>query len=137
MNMYTKDIKKPGKEIYFLNDDNIAFDKNRISCVAGFNAIASQEEFVEAYDEFGKVSSDLYALSGKTETSAATLDGKINAVSVAADAKFLPMTGGAIDHLSVSNGLTVHGLIDTDYVKTNSTGDITVRGEGKHGSIDI
>ena len=135
--MYTKDIKKPGKEIYFLNDDNIAFDKNRISCVAGFNAIASQEEFVEAYDEFGKVSSDLYALSGKTETSAATLDGKINAVSVAADAKFLPMTGGAIDHLSVSNGLTVHGLIDTNYVKTNSTGDISVRGEGKHGSIDI
>ena len=135
--MYTKDIKKPGKEIYFLNDDNVAFDKNCISCVAGFNAIASQKEFVEAYDEFGKVSSDLYALSGKTETSAATLDGKINAVSVAADAKFLPMTGGAIDHLSVSNGLTVHGLIDTNYVKTNSTGDITVRGEGKHGSIDI
>lgn len=47
------------------------------------------------------------------------------------------MSGGAVDHLSVSNGLTAHGLIDTDYVKTNSTGDITVRGANGHGSIDI
>ena len=136
MSMYTTNSKISG-EIYFLNDNNIAFTKNDMSCAAGFNAIASQEEFVEAYDEFGKVSSDLYALSGKTETSAATIDGKINAVSAAANAKFLPMAGGAVDHLSVSNGLTVHGLIDTDYVKTNSTGDITVRGANGHGSIDI
>lgn len=89
------------------------------------------------YGEFGKVSSDIYGLSGKAEMSAAALDGKIGAVSAVADAKFLPMAGGAVDHLSVSNGLTVHGLIDTDYVKTNSTGDITVRGANGHGSIDI
>ena len=41
MSMYTKDIKEPGQKIYFLNDDNIAFDKNDMSCVAGFNAVAS------------------------------------------------------------------------------------------------
>ena len=135
--MYTKDIKKPGKEIYFLNDDNIAFDKNDMSCAAGFNAVASQKEFIEVYSEVKTVSSDFYALSSNIETSAATLDGKIDGVLAAVDIKFLPLSGGTVDHLSVSNGLTMHGLIDTDYVKTNSTGDITVRGEGKHGSIDI
>ena len=135
--MYTKDIKKPGKEIYFLNDDNIAFDKNDMSCVAGFNAVASQEELTSVYSEVKTVSSDFYALSSNIETSAATLDSKIDGVSAAVDIKFLPLSGGTVDHLSVSNGLTVHGLIDTDYVKTNSTGAITVRGEGKHGSIDI
>ena len=118
MSMYTTN-SKISREIYFLNDNNIAFTKNDMSCAAGFNAIASQKEFVEAYGEFGKVSSDLYVLSGKTETSAVTLDGKIRAVSAAADAKFLPLSGGAVDHLSVSNGLTAHGLIDTDYIKTN------------------
>lgn len=151
MSIYTKDIKEqePGQEIYFLNDDNIAFIKNDMSCAAGFNAVASQKEFVEAYGEFGAVSSDLYALSGKTETSAATLDGKIGDVSAAADAKFLPMAGGTIDHLSVGNylsindrlsvggGLTVRGLLDTDQIKTNSAGDITVRGVEGHGGINI
>lgn len=136
MSTYTTNSKISG-EIYFLNDNNIAFAKNDMSCAAGFNAIASQKEFVEAYDELGKVSSNLYALSGKTETSAATLDSKIDAVSAAADAKFLPLSGGAVDHLSVSNGLTARGLIDTDYIKTNPTGDITVRGANGHGSIDI
>lgn len=149
MSIYTKDIKEPGQEIYFLNDDNIAFIKNDMSCDAGFNAVASQKEFVEAYGEFGAVSSNLYALSGKTETSAAALDGKIGDVSAAADAKFLPMTGGTIDHLSVGNylsindrlsvggGLTVRGLLDTDQIKTNSAGDITVRGVEGHGGINI
>ena len=135
--MYTKDIKEPGQKIYFLNVDNIAFDKNGVSCVAGFNAVASQKEFTEVYSELTAVSSDFYKLSSNIETSAAILDGKIDGVSATVDTKFLPLSGGAVDHLSVSNGLTVHGLIDTDYVKTNSTGDITVRGEGKHGSIDI
>ena len=141
--MYTKDIKEPGQKIYFLNDDNIAFDKNDMSCVAGFNAVASQEELTSVYSEVKTVSSDFYKLSSKVETSAATLDSKIDGVSAAVDIKFLPLSGGIVDHLSVSNGLsvskglTVHGLIDTNYVKTNSTGDISVRGEGKHGSIDI
>ena len=135
--MYTKDIKERGQKIYFLNDDNIAFDKNDMSCVAGFNAVASQKEFTEVYSELTAVSSDFYALSSKVETSAATLDGKIDGVSAAADIRFLPLSGGAVDHLSVSNGLTAHGLIDTDYVKTNSTGDIAVRGANGHGSIDI
>ena len=76
-------------------------------------------------------------MSSNVETSAATLDGKIDGVSAAVDIKFLPLSGGAVDHLSVSDGLTAHGLIDTDYVKTNSTGDITVRGANGHGSIDI
>ena len=40
--MYTKDIKEPGQEIYFLNDDNIAFDKNGMSCAAGFNAVRAR-----------------------------------------------------------------------------------------------
>ena len=137
MSMYTKDIKEPSQEIYFLNDDNIAFDKNDMSCAAGFNAIASQKEFTEVYSEVKTVSSDFYALSSNVETSAATLDGKIDGVSAAVDIKFLPLSGGAVDHLSVSDGLTARGLIDTDYVKTNSTGDITVRGANGHGSIDI
>lgn len=114
-----------------------------MSCVAGFNAVASQEELTSVYSEVKTVSSDFYALSSNIETSAATLDSKIDGVSAAVDIKFLPLSGGIVDHLSVSNGLSVskgltaYGLIDTDYVKTNSTGDITVRGEGKHGSIDI
>ena len=137
MSMYTKDIKEPGQKIYFLNDDNIAFDKNDMSCVAGFNAVASQEELTSVYSEVKTVSSAFYALSSNIETSAAILDSKIDGVSAAVDIKFLPLSGGTVDHLSVSKGLTVHGLIDTNYVKTNSTGDISVRGEGKHGSIDI
>lgn len=137
MSMYTKDVKDPG-DIYFLNDDNIAFVKDSESCKAGFNAVASQQEFVEAYGEFGQVSSDLYGLSDSAQTSAETLYGMINGVSAAADGKFLPLSGGQIDHLSVANGLTAKGVIDTDYIKTNSTGDITVRGANNgHGSIDV
>ena len=108
-----------------------------MSCVAGFNAVASQEELTSVYSEVKTVSSDFYKLSSKVETSAATLDGKIDGVSAAVDIKFLPLSGGAVDHLSVNNGLTAQGLIDTDYIKTNSTGDITVRGANGHGSIDI
>lgn len=120
MSMYTKDIKEQGQKIYFLNDDNIAFDKNVISCAAGFNAVASQKEFTEVYSEFKNVSSDFYKLSSNVETSAAALDGKIDGVSAAVDTKFLPLSGGEVNHLSVSNGLTVskgltaYGLIDTD-----------------------
>ena len=114
MSMYTKDIKEPGQKIYFLNDDNIAFDKNNMSCVAGFNAVASQEELTEVYSEFKNVSSDFYKLSSNVETSAAALDGKIDGVSAAVDTKFLPLSGGAVDYLSVINGLTARGLIDTD-----------------------
>lgn len=119
MSTYTTNSKISG-EIYFLNDDNIAFDKNVISCAAGFNAVASQKEFTEVYSELTAVSSDFYKLSSKVETSAATLDGKIDGVSAAVDIKFLPLSGGAVDHLSVSNGLkvseglTAYGLIDTD-----------------------
>ena len=119
MSMYTKDIKEPG-QIYFLNDDNIAFDKNDMGCVAGFNAVASQKEFTEVYSEVKTVSSDFYKLSSNVETSAAALDGKIDGVSAAVDTKFLPLSGGEVNHLSVSNGLTVskgltaYGLIDTD-----------------------
>lgn len=120
MSMYTKDIKEPGQKIYFLNDDNIAFDKNVISCAAGFNAVASQKEFTEVYSELTAVSSDFYKLSSKVETSAAALDDKIDGVSAAVDTKFLPLSGGTVDNLSVSNGLkvseglTAYGLIDTD-----------------------
>ena len=48
------------------------------------------------------------------------MDGKIDGVSAAVDTKFLPLSGGEVNHLSVSNGLTVskgltaYGLIDTD-----------------------
>ena len=120
MSMYTKDIKESGQKIYFLNDDNIAFDKNDMSCVAGFNAVASQEELTSVYSEFKNVSSDFYKLSSKVETSAAALDGKIDGVSAAVDTKFMPLSGGAVDHLSVSNGLkvseglTAYGLINTN-----------------------
>lgn len=135
--MYTKEDPALSGKIFFLNDANIAFEKKSEGCAAGFNAVASQKEFVEAYGEFGVVSSDLYGLSGKTETSAAALDGRIDAVSASADAKFLPMAGGTIDRLSVSNGLTAYGLLDTKQIKTNSTGNITVRGVNGHGSIDV
>lgn len=139
--MYTKENPELSGKIFFLNDSNIAFVKNDMSCVAGFNAVASQKEFVEAYGEFGKVSSDMYGLSGKTEVSAAALDGKIGAVSAAADVKFLAKTGGVIDGgLSVQNGLSVGGRLDTEYIKTDDNGKITVTGKkdlGLHGGIDM
>jgi len=138
MSMYTKDSKEPG-EIYFLNDDNIAFGKTEMDCAAGFNAVASQKEFVEAYGEFGAVSSDLYSLSGKTEMSAVALDGKIDAVSAAADAKFLHKSGGAVDHLSVNNGLTAGGELKTDFITVDGNCDISITGAGlrNHGSLNI
>lgn len=93
------------------------------------------------YGEFGKVSSDIYGLSGKAEMSAAALDGKIGTVSAAADAKFLAKTGGVIDGgLSVRGGLSVGGRLDTEYIKTDDDGKITVTGKkdlGLHGGIDM
>ena len=93
------------------------------------------------YGEFGKVSSDIYGLSGKAEMSAAALDGKIGAVSAVADAKFLAKAGGVIDGgLSVRGGLSVGGRLDTEYIKTDDDGKITVTGKkdlGLHGGIDM
>jgi hypothetical protein len=80
--MYTKENKKSGiyDEIYFLNDNNIAFDKTSMSCDAGFNAVASQKEFVEVYQELSTVSSYFYTLSSKVETSIDTLSAGIDNV---------------------------------------------------------
>lgn len=138
MSMYTKYTKTSG-DIYFLNDDNIAFDKNGMSCAAGFNAIASQEEFTEVYTEVKTVSSDFYALSSGVEISVAALDGKIEGVSAVADSKFLHLSGGVVDRLSVNTGLTAHGPVSTDYVKIGEHGDISINGTSgaNHGSLNI
>jgi hypothetical protein len=123
--MYTKENKSGiYNEIYFLNDNNIAFDKTSISCDAGFNAVASQEEFIEVYGEFEKVSADFYELSNKVETSAATLDNNIKLLSTnlstEIDKKFLPISGGSIENLTVNHNLNVNGDFDAGCIKTNN-----------------
>jgi hypothetical protein len=123
--MYTKENKSGiYNEIYFLNDNNIAFDKTSISCDAGFNAVASQKEFIEVYGEFEKVSADFYELSNKVETSAATLDNNIKSLSTnlstEIDKKFLPISGGSIKNLTVDQDLNVKGNFDIGCIKTNN-----------------
>lgn len=84
--MYTKEDPALSGKIFFLNDANIALDRETDGCEAGFNAVASQREFFRTFGEFKSVSSDLYALSAS------------------ADEKFLPKAGG-----EVSGGLSVVG----------------------------
>ena len=125
MNMYTNEMKKDkDQEIFFLNDNNIAFDKTSMSCNAGFNAVASQKEFVEVYEEFEKVSADFYELSDKVETSAVTLDNNIKSLSTnlstEIDKKFLPISGGSIENLTVNQDLNVKGNFDAGCIKTNN-----------------
>ena len=81
---YTTNNKSP-TELYFLNDNNIAFDKNSNECSAGFNAIASQQEFTEAYKEFTNISSDFEDFKLCAETSAAVIDKDFNDFKLCAE----------------------------------------------------
>ena len=123
--MYTKENKSGiYNEIYFLNDNNIAFDKTSMSCDAKFNAVASQKEFVEVYQELSTVSSDFYALSNKVEISVAALDENIKSLSTdlstEIDKKFLPISGGSIENLTINQDLNVKGNFDVGCIKTNN-----------------
>lgn len=97
--MYTKENPALSGKIFFLNDANIALDRETDGCEAGFNAVASQREFFRTFGEFKSVSSDLYALSAS------------------ADEKFLPKAGGEVSGgLSVGGDLAVGGRPFSSYI---------------------
>jgi hypothetical protein len=133
--MYTNEMKKDkDQEIFFLNDNNIAFDKKSTECSAGFNAIASQREFVEAYEEFEAISSDFCALSASTGLSVASLDSDIknlsSGLSTEIDDNFLKLSGGTVDKLNVKTFIVDNHLSITD-------NDISINLNKNRGHIDI
>lgn len=60
-------------------------------------------------------------------------------VDLSTMAYYLPLSGGSVDHLSVGGGLSVGGLLDTEYVKTDGDGKITITGKGatRRGGVDM